>query len=91
MNEEENQSLEGVDLFIEETEPTVDAKPVFSAPFGYNFGNSSVDLDLKENHDKMQAEYDQWWNTPRGEEKDKLYEDFNQKYFGMSTDEFSQA
>tara|TARA_B100000945_G_scaffold320955_1_gene332960 strand:- start:108 stop:4277 length:4170 start_codon:yes stop_codon:yes gene_type:complete len=90
---EENQSLEGVDLFVEEEEqqPTVDAKPVFAAPFGYTFGNSSVDLDLKKNHDQMRTEYDQWWNSPRGEEKDKLYEDFNQKYFGMSTQEFRDA
>ena len=54
MNEEE-QTLEGLDfLEPEQEEPTSkDANPVFAAPFGYKFGNSSVDLNIKQNHDTM--------------------------------------
>jgi hypothetical protein len=88
MNEEE-QTLEGLDfLEPEQEEPTSkDANPVFAAPFGYKFGNSSVDLNIKQNHDTMRQEYDDWWNLPSGTEKDERQEEFNQKYFGMSTQE----
>ena len=87
MNEEE--TLEGLDFMApEEPEPTSkDANPVFAAPFGYKFGNSSVDLNIKQNHDTMKSEYDGWWNLPSGTEKDEKQEEFNQKYFGMSTQE----
>ena len=91
MNEEE--TLEGLDFMApEEPEPTSkDANPVFAAPFGYKFGNSSVDLNIKQNHDTMKSEYDNWWNLPSGEEKDKRQEEFNQKYFGMSTQDVRAA
>ena len=84
MNEEENLEL---NLFREEEEkvPTKTGTPVFSAPFGAKFGNSSVDLDIKENHDTMRQEYKTWWGMQRGEERDKLQEEFNQKYYGLST------
>ena len=62
------------------------AQPVFPAPFGYSFGNSSVDLSIEDNHTTMKDEYEAWWNE-KGEERDKLQEQFNQKYFGMSTQE----
>ena len=39
----------------------------------------------------MKSEYDNWWNLPRGEEKDKRQEEFNQKYFGMSTQDVRAA
>ena len=91
MNEEEQIASSG---FIdtnpypdEEQLKTIEGKPVYAAPFGYKFGNSSVDLNVKENHDTMKDEYNAYWNLPRGEEKDKAREDFNQKYFGMSTQE----
>ena len=87
MNEEE--TLEGLDFMApDEQEPTSkDANPVFAAHFGYKFGNSSVDLNIKQNHDTMKSEYDDWWNLPSGTEKDERQEKFNQKYFGMSTQE----
>ena len=46
MNEEEKLR---VDFFREEEEqvPTKTGTPVFSAPFGAKFGNSTVDLDIK--------------------------------------------
>ncbi len=62
------------------------AKPVYPAPFGYKFGNSSVDLSMEDNHTTMQNEYDEWWNA-KGDERDQLQEKFNQKYFGMSTEQ----
>ena len=79
MNEEE--TLEGLDFMApEEEEPeSKDANPVFAAPFGYKFGNSSVDLNIKQNHDTMRQEYDDWWNLPSGTEKDERQEKFNQK------------
>ena len=88
MNEEE-QTLEGLDfLEPESVEPTSkDANPVFSAPFGYKFGNSSVDLNIKQNHDTMRQEYDDWWNLPNGDLKAEKQEKFSQKYYGMSTQE----
>ena len=71
MNEEE--TLEGLDfLEPEQEEPTSkDANPVFAAPFGYKFGNSSVDLNIKQNHDTMRQEYDDWWNLPSGVKRTK--------------------
>ncbi len=74
---------------VEEEQTTKPAKPVYPAPFGYKFGNSSVDLSMEDNHTTMKNEYNTWWNQ-KGEERDKLQEKFNQKYFGMSTDEVRQ-
>ena len=70
----------------EQETTTRTAQPVFPAPFGYSFGNSSVDLSIEDNHTTMKDEYEAWWNE-KGEERDKLQEQFNQKYFGMSTQE----
>ena len=86
---EENQNVEGFDFLEEENEPK-ETSTIFAAPFGSKFGASSVDLDIKKNHDTMRQEYKTWWDTERGEEKDKLYEEFNQKYYGMTTDEVRQ-
>ena len=66
------------------------AQPVYPAPFGYKFGNSSVDLSIEDNHTTMTDEYEAWWNE-KGDERDRLQEEFNQKYFGMSTDLVRQA
>ena len=91
MNEEEQIASTGfmnTDPYPDEEQlETKDGKPVFAAPFGYKFGNSSVDLNVKENHDTMKDEYNAYWNLPRGQERDTAQEAFNQKYFGMSTDE----
>tara|TARA_R100000234_G_scaffold101405_1_gene70449 strand:+ start:3694 stop:7878 length:4185 start_codon:yes stop_codon:yes gene_type:complete len=91
MNEEEQIASTGfmdTDPYPDEEQlETIEGKPVFAAPFGYSFGNSSVDLNVKENHDTMKDEYNAYWNLPRGEERVKAQEDFNQKYFGMSTEE----
>ena len=62
------------------------AQPVYPAPFGYKFGNSSVDLSIEDNHTTMKDEYDGWWNA-KGEDRDSKQQKFNQKYFGMSTEE----
>ena len=74
---------------VEEEQQTKSAQPVFPAPFGYKFGNSSVDLSIEDNHTTMKDEYEAWWNQ-KGDERDKAQEEFNQKYFGMSTDEVRQ-
>ena len=85
---EEEQSLSGIHNETPYTEEKVkEANPVFAAPFGSKFGNSSVDLDLKENHDTMRNEYRAWWDLPNSEEKTKLQEEFSQKYYGLSAQE----
>ena len=90
MNEEE-QTLEGLDFLAPEVEepvqPVKDASPVFAAPFGYKFGNSSVDLNVKKNHDTMRNEYRAWWDLPKGELKEQKQEEFSQKYYGLSAQE----
>ena len=35
---------------VEEEQKAKSAQPVFPAPFGYRFGNSSVDLSIEDNH-----------------------------------------
>ena len=75
---------------VEEEQKAKSAKPVYPAPFGYKFGNSSVDLSIEDNHTTMTDEYEAWWNE-KGDERDRLQEEFNQKYFGMSTDLVRQA
>ena len=74
---------------VEEEQEAKAAQPVYPAPFGYMFGNSSVDLSIEDNHTTMKDEYETWWNK-KGDERDRLQEEFNQKYFGMSTDEVRQ-
>ena len=74
---------------VEEEQEAKSAQPVYPAPFGYKFGNSSVDLSIEDNHTTMKDEYEAWWNQ-KGDERDKAQEEFNQKYFGMSTDEVRQ-
>ena len=74
---------------VEEEQTAKPAQPVFPAPFGYKFGNSSVDLSIEDNHTTMKDEYNSWWNE-KGDERDRLQEEFNQKYYGMSTNEVRQ-
>lgn len=75
---------------VEEEQEAKSAQPVYPAPFGYKFGNSSVDLSIEDNHTTMKDEYNTWWSM-KGDERDKAQEKFNQKYFGMSTDEVRAA
>ena len=70
---------------VEEEQKAKAAQPVYPPPFGYKFGHSSVDLSIEDNHTTMTNEYEEWWNK-KGDERDRLQEEFNQKYFGMSTD-----
>jgi len=87
--EQEEYSLGDAIQSVEEEKEPKEAKPVYPAPFGYKFGNSSVDLSIEDNHTTMKDEYDKWWKM-KGDERDKAQEEFNQKYFGMSTAEVRQ-
>jgi len=62
----------------------------FPSAFGKKYGYSSVDLSDQQNEDKMLEEYNTWWRLPQGEERDKLREDFNQKYYNLSTEELKE-
>ena len=87
--EQEEYSLGDAIESLEEEKEIKEAKPVYPAPFGYKFGNSSVDLSIEDNHTTMKDEYDKWWKM-KGDERDQAQEAFNQKYFGMSTAEVRQ-
>ena len=77
----------------------------FDAPFGSRIGSSTVDLRIPENQARMKEEYDAYWNygKRRGflgipytqaefkDERNKLKEQFWQKYYGMSLEEYEQA
>ena len=43
---------------VEEEQETKTAQPVYPAPFGYKFGNSSVVLSIEVNHNTMQKDYE---------------------------------
>ena len=61
--EEETYSLgDALESIEEEKQQVTPAKPVYPAPFGYKFGNSSVDLSMEDNHTTMRDEYEAWWN-----------------------------
>ena len=85
--EKEEKEVKDVDYFLNQEE---ESKETFAAPFGYNFGSSSIDLSLRENHNNMVAEYDTWWKA-KGETRRTLQEEFNQKYFNMSTKDVREA
>ena len=63
----------------------------FPSAFGKKYGHSSVDLSIQDNEDKMLDEYNTWWRLPQGDERDKLREDFNQKYYNMSTKQLKRT
>jgi len=71
--------------------PSVDAAPVFPSPFQAKYGNSSVDLSIKDNNDKMLQEYDAYWNEKDEDKRNQLGEEFHQKYYGMSLEEAKEA
>ena len=70
LKEKEEQEVKDVDYFLNQEE---ESKETFAAPFGYNFGSSSIDLSLRENHDNMVAEYDRWWKE-KGKARSTLQE-----------------
>ncbi|BCV04354.1 MAG: hypothetical protein CM15mV84_250 [uncultured marine virus] len=53
---------------VEEEQEAKSAQPVYPAPFGYKFGNSSVDLSIEDNHTTMKDEYEAWWNQKETKE-----------------------
>ena len=62
----------------------------FPSAFGKKYGHSSVDLSVQDNEDKMLDEYNTWWRLPQGDERDNLREQFNQKYYNMSTEQLKE-
>ena len=70
--------------------PTNTTGTKFQSAFGKKYGYSSVDLSIQDNEDKMLDEYNTWWRLPQSDERDKLREDFNQKYYNMSTEQLKE-
>ncbi len=62
----------------------------FPSAFGAKYGNSSVDLSVQDNEDKMLDEYNTWFRMGQSDERDKLREDFNSKYYNMSTEQLRE-
>ena len=62
----------------------------FPSAFGAKYGHSSVDLSVQDNEDKMLDEYNTWFRMGQSEDRDKLREDFNSKYYNMSTEELRE-
>ena len=71
----------------------------YAAPFKSDIGKSSVDLNNKEANDKMLEEYNTWWkhglnwgmvSEEAKPERDKMRDDWYQKYHGMSYEEYSE-
>ena len=62
----------------------------YPSAFGKKYGYSSVDLSNKKNEDKMLTEYNTWWRMPQSDERDNLREQFNKKYYNMSTLEIGE-
>ena len=62
----------------------------YPAPFGNKIGQSSIDLSKEQNEDKMLEEYNTWFHAPKGDERNKLREDFHRKYYGLSFDDFKE-
>ncbi len=64
----------------------------FAPPFKSRYGRSSVDLSIPGNNELMLEEYNNWWHLKGNDpQRDILREAFNQKYYGMSTEEERQA
>ena len=72
-------------------EPEV-VKNKYPSPFRAGFGSSSVDLTTPGANDKMLEEYNEWWRWNRKDpQREVLREAWNQKYYGMSTEEYREA
>ena len=70
----------------------------FASPFNSQIGKSSVDLSIAGNNDKMLEEYNNWWNLglswgrvaeDKKEERSRLRDDWYQKYYGMSYEDYN--
>ena len=76
-------------------EPVIEPEVVknkYPSPFRAGFGSSSVDLTTPGSNDKMLEEYNEWWRWDRKDpQREVLREAWNQKYYGMSTEEYRQA
>ena len=64
----------------EEQLPAKDAEPVFPAPFGYKFGNSSVDLSSKLINDTMLDEYNNMVELTKRTKREKTGSSLIRKY-----------
>ena len=80
-------------LPVTEITPTEVVPPkTYKSPFGGQIGSSSIDLTKEGAEDTMLEEYNTWWRMNRQDpNREELREKFNQKYYGMSTDEYSDA
>ena len=85
-----------VEDVTEEITPEV-IQNTYAPPFKSKIGNSSVDLSLRENEQMMTEEYNNWWNLglkwgrvapEHQEERNKLREEWYQKYYGMSYEDY---
>ena len=77
----------------------------FPAPFRSNIGNSTVDLSIPANNERMKDEYDEWWNFGRKRgflgipytsdefkgERDQLKDKWYKKYHGMGLEDYQAA
>jgi len=89
-----------VDVPVEEVTEEITPEVIqntYAPPFKSKIGNSSVDLSLRENEQMMTEEYNNWWNLglkwgrvapEHQEERNKLREDWYQKYYGMSYEDY---
>ena len=73
---------------------------IYPSPFNSSVGKSSVDLSIADNEQVMTEEYNNWWNTGRRglfapepaqellDERSKLRDEWYQKYYGMSYEDY---
>ena len=81
------QNIEVPEGGLEQPKPKAIHKP----PFEGEYGNSTVDLSIKENSDLMQQEYKTWWGLSRNDpDREGLREEWYQKYRGMSFEDFKE-
>ena len=59
MEEENKEEVYESDFMFQNN--AVNAEPVFPSPFNSKIGNSTIDLSVKANNDKMLEEYNNWW------------------------------
>ena len=99
MNEEEllKQQEEQQKVPVEDLRPSLEethGAPVtktYPSPFGNRIGKSSVDLTAPGSNDRMLEEYNNYWTRPRNDPaREGLKEAFNQKYYGMSSEEYDK-
>ena len=86
-----------VEQEIESVTPEV-IQHVYPAPFNSKIGKSSVDLSNRDNEQTMRDEYNNWWHLglkwgvvaeEHKEERNRLRDEWYQKYYGMSYEEYN--